>query len=58
MGLSGFLGEMSEAKGVIAMDLIVASKTVLTAFFVVDVKGHYNMLEPVVSTEFSILELA
>jgi len=35
---------LSEAKGVIAMELIVGSKTVPTAFFVVDVKGRYYIL--------------
>ena len=31
MGLSGFSGELSEAKGVISMELTVGSKTLLTA---------------------------
>jgi hypothetical protein len=44
MGLSGFSGELSEAKGVISMELTVGSKTLPTAFFVVDVKGRYNIL--------------
>ena len=44
MALSGFLGELSEAKGVISMELTVGSKTLPTAFFVVDVKGRYNVL--------------
>jgi hypothetical protein len=44
MGLSGFSGELSEAKGVISMELTVGSKTMPTAFFVVDVKGRYNIL--------------
>jgi hypothetical protein len=44
MGLSGFSGELSEAKGVISMELTVGSKTLPTAFFVVDVKGRYNVL--------------
>ena len=44
MGLSGFTGELSEAKGVITMELTVGSKTLPTAFFVVDVKGRYNIL--------------
>ena len=44
MGLSGFTGDLSEAKGVIVMELTVGSKTVPTAFFVVDVKGRYNIL--------------
>ena len=43
MGLSGFSGELSEAKGVISIELIVGSKTLPTAFFVVDVKGRYNV---------------
>jgi hypothetical protein len=44
MGLSGFSGELSEAKGIISMELTVGSKTLPTAFFVVDVKGRYNVL--------------
>jgi len=44
IGLSGFTGDLSEAKGVIVMELTVGSKTVPTAFFVVDVKGRYNIL--------------
>jgi hypothetical protein len=44
MGLSGFSGELSKAKGVISMELTVGSKTLPTAFFVVDVKGWYNIL--------------
>lgn len=44
MGLSGFSGELSQAKGVISMELTVGNKTIPTAFFVVDVKGRYNIL--------------
>lgn len=44
MGLSGFSGALSEAKGIISMELTVGSKTIPTAFFVVDVKGRYNIL--------------
>ena len=44
MGLSGFSGELSEGKGVISMELTVGSKMLPTAFFVVDVKGRYNIL--------------
>jgi len=44
MGLTGFSGELSEARGIISMDLTVGSKTLPTAFFVVDVKGRYNVL--------------
>jgi hypothetical protein len=44
MTLSGFLGNASEVKGIILKELIVGSKTVPTAFFMVDVKGRYNIL--------------
>jgi hypothetical protein len=44
MTLSGFLGEASEAKGIVSKELTVGSKTIPTAFFVVDVKGKYNIL--------------
>jgi hypothetical protein len=44
MTLSGFSGEASDAKGIISEELIVGSKTVPIAFFVVDVKGRYNIL--------------
>jgi hypothetical protein len=44
MTLSNFLGEPSNAKGIISMELTVGSKIVLTAFFVVNVKGRYNIL--------------
>jgi hypothetical protein len=44
MNLSGFLGEPSQAKGIMSVELTVGSKTVPTAFFVVDVKGRYNVL--------------
>ena len=44
MGLSGFSGALSEARGIISMELTVGSKTLPTAFFVVDVKGRYNVL--------------
>jgi hypothetical protein len=44
LSLSGFAGDPTEAKGIIYKELRVGSKTVLTAFFVVDVKGRYNVL--------------
>jgi hypothetical protein len=44
MTLSSFSGEPSNAKGIMSMDLMVGCKTVPTAFFVVDVKGKYNLL--------------
>jgi hypothetical protein len=42
--LSGFPGDPTEAKGIIYKEVMVGSKTVPTTFFVVDMKGHYNML--------------
>jgi hypothetical protein len=44
MMLSGFLGKASEAKGINFKELTVGSKTVATEFFVVDMKGRYNIL--------------
>jgi hypothetical protein len=39
-----FLGDSTEAKGIIYKEVTVGSKIVPTTFFVVDVKGRYNML--------------
>jgi hypothetical protein len=44
MALSSFSGEASNTKGIMAMELTVGSKSMSTAFFVVDVKGKYNVL--------------
>jgi hypothetical protein len=44
LSLSGFAGDPTEAKGIICKELTVRSKTVPTTFFMVDVKGRYNML--------------
>jgi hypothetical protein len=44
LSLSDFPGDPTEAKGIIYRELTVRSKTVPTVFFVVDVKGHYNVL--------------
>jgi hypothetical protein len=44
LSLSGFAGDPTEAKGIICKEVMVGSKTVPTAFFVVDVKGSYNVL--------------
>jgi hypothetical protein len=44
MTLSGFAGEASDTKGIVSKELTVGSKTMWTAFFVVDVKGKYNIL--------------
>jgi hypothetical protein len=42
--LSGFAGDPTEAKGIICKELTIGSKTLLMVFFVVDVKGRYNVL--------------
>jgi hypothetical protein len=44
LSLSGFASDPMEAKGIICNDLTVGSKTVPTAFFLVDVMGCYNVL--------------
>jgi hypothetical protein len=44
LSLSGFAGDPTETKGIICKELVIRSKTVPTAFFVVDVKGCYNVL--------------
>src|SRR6266498_2676230 len=45
MVLNGFEGkEKTEAKGVMSVELIVGSKTLATAFFVVEVQGNYNVI--------------
>jgi hypothetical protein len=44
LSLSGFAGDPMEAKGIICKEVTVGSKTVTMAFFMVDVKGHYNVL--------------
>jgi hypothetical protein len=44
LSLSGFASDLMKVKGIICKEIMVGSKTVHTAFFVVDVKGRYNML--------------
>jgi hypothetical protein len=44
LSLSGFVGDHTEAKGLIYKELMIGSKTVPMALFVVDVKGRYNVL--------------
>jgi hypothetical protein len=44
MTLSYFLGEAINMKGIVVKELTVGSKSMSTAFFVVDVKGKYNVL--------------
>jgi hypothetical protein len=42
--LSGFADDPTEAMGIICKELTVRSKTVPMTFFVLDVKGRYNLL--------------
>jgi hypothetical protein len=44
LSLSSFAGDLTEAKGIICNEVMVGSKTIPTAFFVMDVKGSYNVL--------------
>jgi hypothetical protein len=44
LSLSSFADEPTEAEGIIYKELTVGSRTVPTAFFVVDMKGRYNVL--------------
>jgi hypothetical protein len=44
LSLSGFARDPTEAKRIICKELTVGSKTVPIAFFMVDVKGRYNVL--------------
>jgi hypothetical protein len=44
MTLNGFAREVNEANDIISKELTVGSKTIRTTFFVVDVKGKYNIL--------------
>jgi hypothetical protein len=44
VSLSLFSGEPAKAKGIVSKELTIGSKTIPIAFFVVDMKGRYNML--------------
>jgi hypothetical protein len=44
LSLSGFAVDPTEAKGIMYKELTVGSKTMPTAFFLVDIKGCYNMM--------------
>jgi hypothetical protein len=44
LSLSNFAGDPTEEKGIICKEVMVGSKTVPMAIFVVNVKGCYNML--------------
>jgi hypothetical protein len=42
--LNGMGGNLMEARGVISMELTIESKSLATAFFVVEVQGYYNVI--------------
>jgi hypothetical protein len=44
LSLSGFAADPMEAKGIIYVELTVGGKTVPTTFFMVDMKGCYNVM--------------
>jgi hypothetical protein len=44
LSLSGFAGDPTEAKEIICKEVTVGSKTMPTTFFMVDVRGCYNVL--------------
>jgi hypothetical protein len=44
LSLSSFAGDPMKAKGIMCKELMVGSKTVTTTFFMVDIKGCYNVL--------------
>jgi hypothetical protein len=44
LSISDFAGDPTEAKGIICKGVTVQSKTMPTTFFMVDVKGRYNVL--------------
>jgi hypothetical protein len=44
LSLSDFAGDPTKANGINYKELMVGSKTVPTTFFMVDEKGHYNVL--------------
>jgi hypothetical protein len=44
LSLNGFACDRTEAKGIICKEVTVGSKTVPTTLFMVDMKGHYDVL--------------
>jgi hypothetical protein len=44
LSLNGFSGEPVTSHGIVSKDLIVGNKMVPIAFFIVDIKGQYNVL--------------
>jgi hypothetical protein len=44
LSFSSFAGDLTEAKGIICKDVVVGRKTIPMAFFMVEMKGCYNVL--------------
>jgi hypothetical protein len=44
ISLSALTGDVTDTRGVLSVELTVGSKTTPTTFFVIDVKGWYNLL--------------
>jgi hypothetical protein len=44
LALNGVGGNPMEARGVVSMELTVGSKSLATAFFVVEVQGNYSVI--------------
>ena len=42
--LNGFVGDSNEAKCVVSMELTIGSKTLSTAFFIVEVQGNNSVI--------------
>jgi hypothetical protein len=42
--LNGMGGNLMEAQGVISMELTIGSKSLATAFFIVEVQGNYSVI--------------
>jgi hypothetical protein len=42
--LCAFTGDVTETRGVLSVELMAGSKTWATMFFMVDVKGRYDLL--------------
>jgi hypothetical protein len=42
--LNGAVGNSMEARGVISMELTIGSKSLATAFFVIEVQGNYSII--------------
>jgi hypothetical protein len=42
--LNGMGGNLMEARGVVSMELTVGSKSLATAFFIIEVQGNYSVI--------------